>query len=600
MGTVLVNGTPVEIGASERLNVIQAADRVGVEVPRYCWHPALTVVASCRMCLVETGEKKPDGTIAMGPKLVPGCQTPVKDGMVIVTNSEKVKSAQAQTLEYLLLNHPLDCPVCDQAGECWLQDYSYRYGHAHSRLHEPKIHRPDKDHIGNEITLFTDRCVMCSRCVRFTREIAGTAELQVINRGSHSEIDIFPGNPCNNKLAGNVVDICPVGALCSKDFLYKQRVWWLQMKESVCPNCSTGCSITVDQNNDHVYRLRPRYNPQAQGHFMCDEGRFGFKYVHHPDRLGEPLARPKAGPKSNDWSAVLAGVRAALNEAVQTNAAGVVGLLSPWMTVEEAFLLAKYLKSLSPQVRLALGPVPIEGEDDRYPKGFDGRPLEKTLFTIRAEKCPNRAGVSAVLQHFEGKVVTFDEIKSELAAGRVDALYAVGGYRLLWLTDADRTWLAALKLLIVQDILPSPASELAHYLLPGGSFAEKDGTFVNHAGLAQEIHRAVRGPGECWTDGRILMELSGRRGLFHAPTLRTEIGTEIPALAGLRAGRLGPLGHASADGASAVPSDGSAHALPTWAPAPTVPHAPPASGPPAPPPPHLSSQKPPAAAGAKP
>ncbi len=164
------------------------------------------------------------------------------------------------------------------------------------------------------------------------------------------------------------------------------------MKESVCPNCSTGCSITVDQNNEHVYRLRPRYNPQAQGHFMCDEGRFGFKYVHHPDRLGEPLARPKAGPQSNDWHTVLAGVRSALGEAVQTNAAGVVGLLSPWMTVEEAFLLAKYLKSLSPQVRLALGPVPIEGEDDRYPKGVDGRPLEKTLFTIRAEKCPNRAG----------------------------------------------------------------------------------------------------------------------------------------------------------------------------------------------------------------
>ncbi len=276
--------------------MIQAADRVGVEVPRYCWHPALTVVASCRMCLVETGEKKPDGTIAMVPKLVPGCQTPVKDGMVVVTNSEKVKAAQAQTLEYLLLNHPLDCPVCDQAGECWLQDYSYRYGHAHSRLHEPKIRRPDKDYIGDEITLFTDRCVMCSRCVRFTREISGTAELQIINRGSHSEIDIFPGEPCNNKLAGNVVDICPVGALCSKDFLYKQRVWWLQMKESVCPNCSTGCSITVDQNNETIYRLRPRYNPQAQGHFMCDEGRFGFKYVHHPDRLAEPLAQPKAGP----------------------------------------------------------------------------------------------------------------------------------------------------------------------------------------------------------------------------------------------------------------------------------------------------------------
>jgi NADH-quinone oxidoreductase subunit G len=597
MGTILVNGQPVEIGANERLNVIQVADRAGVEVPRYCWHPALTVVASCRMCLVETGEKKPDGTIAMVPKLVPGCQTPVKDGMVVVTNSDKVKAAQAQTLEYLLLNHPLDCPVCDQAGECWLQDYSYRYGHAHSRLHEPKIHRRDKDHIGNQITLFTDRCVMCSRCVRFTREISGTAELQVINRGSHSEIDIFPGNPCNNKLAGNVVDICPVGALCSKDFLYKQRVWWLQMKESVCPNCSTGCSITIDQNNEHIYRLRPRYNPQAQGHFMCDDGRFGFKYVHHADRLGEPLARPKTGAASNDWPTVLAAVQSALREAAGQNPAGVVGLLSPWMTCEDAFLLAKYLKSLSPQVRLAMGPVPVEGEDDRYPIGVDGRPLEQTHFTIRAEKCPNRAGVAAILQHFEGKVVAIDEIKSEIAAGRVEALYAVGGYRLPWLAESDRTWLSTLKLLIVQDILPSLASELAHYVLPGGSFAEREGTFVNHAGLAQEIHRAVRGPGESWPDGRILWELAGRRGLFHAPTLRTEIGTEIEILAALRSGRLGALGHLLSEGATdqtVLPS------LPTWAPSPAFPPAPPTSGPPSPPPPHHTTERQPAGAGAKP
>jgi NADH-quinone oxidoreductase subunit G len=318
MGTVLVNGKSVKLADGERLNVIQAADRVGVEVPRYCWHPALSVVASCRMCLVETGEKKPDGTIAMGPKLVPGCQTPVKDGMVVVTDSEKVKTAQAQTLEYLLLNHPLDCPVCDQAGECFLQDYSYRYGHAHSRLHEPKIRRDDKDHIGDQIVLFTDRCVMCSRCVRFTREISGTAELEVINRGSHAEIDVFPGEPCNNKLAGNVVDICPVGALCSKDFLYKQRVWWLQSKPSVCPNCSTGCSILIDQNENVVYRLRPRYNPQAQGHFMCDEGRFGFKYVHDPARLALPIARGANGSPANDWSAVLGGARRSLQEQAES------------------------------------------------------------------------------------------------------------------------------------------------------------------------------------------------------------------------------------------------------------------------------------------
>jgi NADH-quinone oxidoreductase subunit G len=267
------------------------------------------------------------------------------------------------------------------------------------------------------------------------------------------------------------------------------------------------------------------------------------------------------------------------------------------MTCEEAFLLAKYLKSLSPQVRLAMGPVPVEGEDDRYPKGVDGRPLEKTLFTIRAEKCPNRAGVAAVLQHFEGKLVSFDAIKADFSAGRVEALYAVGGYRLPWLGDSDRSWLSAFKLLIVQDILPSPASELAHYVLPGGSFAEKDGTFVNHAGLAQEIHRAVRGPGEAWPDGRILWELAGRRGLFHAPTLRTEMGTEIEALAALSVGRLGPLGHMLSENAG---DQTASRDLPTWAPSPAFPPAPPATGPPSPPPPHPSAPKQPAAAGAKP
>src|SRR5438552_9689430 len=150
---------------------------------------------------------------------------------------------------------------------------------------DEKNEPPNKDHIGDQITLFTDRCIMCSRCVRFTREISGTAELQIINRGNHSEIDIFPGHPCDNKLAGNVVDLCPVGAPCSKDFLYKQRVWWLKSADNVCPNCSTGCSIYVDECEDTVYRLRPRANPQAQGHFMCDEGRFGWKYMHSEERL---------------------------------------------------------------------------------------------------------------------------------------------------------------------------------------------------------------------------------------------------------------------------------------------------------------------------
>src|SRR5262245_21736710 len=345
MATVHVNGQPVDIG-NEKLNAIQAAAKAGVFVPHYCWHPALSVVASCRMCLIEVGEMK-DGKPVMQPKVVPGCQTPVKDGTVVVTNSDKARQAQMQTLESLLLNHPLDCPVCDKAGECMLQDFSYRFGRAESRMIDEKHTPPNKPGISDKITLFTDRCSMCSRCVRFTREIARTAELQVVNRGDHSEIDIFPGQPLENKLAGNVVDLCPVGALCSKDFLYKQRVWYLKEQKSVCADCSTGCSVYVDSNKNVVYRLRPRPNPQAQGYFICDVGRFGFHYVNSAERFRQPLVRREGAQTHKDWPETVQAIGQELARAATQNPSQVVGVMSPFLTCEEAFLLAKYLKGLS-------------------------------------------------------------------------------------------------------------------------------------------------------------------------------------------------------------------------------------------------------------
>ncbi len=542
MATVQVNGQDVTIGDGERLNCIQAAAKAGVEIPHYCWHKDLSVVASCRMCLVEMGDKKPDGTIAMQPKLVPGCQTPVKDGSVIITNSDKVKGAEAGTLEFLLLNHPLDCPVCDQAGECYLQDYSYKYGRAYSRMQEPKLQKADKDHIGDQITLFTDRCVMCTRCVRFTKEISGTSELQVVSRGNHAEIDVFPGEPCNNKLAGNVVDICPVGALCSKDFLYEQRVWWLKGANSVCPGCSTGCSIRIDQNKDVVYRLKPRENPQAQGSFMCDDGRFGWKYIQDEKRLRMPVVRTSGTPVEQAWDRVLPAVKAAIEESIKRDAGRFAAVLSPWMTVEEAFLLAKFVKSLSPDARLVMGPVAVVGEDDLYPKGLHGEAPAKPKFTIRAEKCPNRLGVELVLKHFEGEVISFADAMADVGLGRIESLFAVGGDPAGWVTPEQAAQLAGLRLFVVQDILASAASEKATFVLPGSAWAERDGTFINHNGLAQGIAKAVRGPGESRADSRILFDLAGRKGLVHIPTLRKEIGAEIPALAALAVGQLGETG----------------------------------------------------------
>lgn len=532
MATVTVNGKEVEIGASERLNCIQAAAKVGVEIPAYCWHPALSVVASCRMCLVEVGDKKPDGTVAMQPKLVPGCQTPAKDGTVIISDSQKVKDARKATLEYLLLNHPLDCPTCDQAGECYLQDYSFNYGRGYSRLNEPKNIKPDKTYIGDQITLFTDRCIMCTRCVRFTREVTGSAELQVVSRGSHEEIDIFPGHPVNNPLAGNVVDLCPVGALCSKDFLYQQRVWWLKSQSSVCPGCSTGCSVTVDQNEERVYRLHPRTNEKAQGHFMCDEGRFGWKYTHSDQRLTSPEARTNGHVTSSEFESVLASVRSALKKAAQGKGK-VAAVLSPWMTVEEAYLLAGFLKGLSSAVTLAMGPVRVEGKDDQFPKDIKGNVVEPVKFTIRAEKAPNRVGVEAVLSHFAGDVMPFEELLRLSSAGQFSAVYLVGGDPEGWISEIQAEAFSKIETVIVQDILPSPVLKHATHVLPSGTFVEREGVFVNHKGLAQMIRRSVRGPDGTRPDGRLLWELAERAGLIQTDALRNEIATAIPALAAI-------------------------------------------------------------------
>jgi NADH-quinone oxidoreductase subunit G len=548
MATVYVNNQPVDIGA-ERLNLVQAALKGGVFIPHYCWHPALSVVASCRMCLVEVGEKKPDGSIAMQPRVVPACQTPAKDGTVVVTDSARAKAAQQGTLEDLLLNHPLDCPVCDKAGECMLQDYSYRFGRSTSRMIDAKNTPPNKPDLGAHIALFTDRCIMCSRCVRFTREISGTAELGVFSRGHHSEIDVFPGQPIDNKLAGNVVDLCPVGALCSKDFLYKQRVWFLKSQKSVCPDCSTGCSIWVDHNKDIVYRLRPRENPQAQGYFMCDEGRFNYPYINERARIDLPIVKQAAASPPHDgqavgtWESVLPALRSELGEAGRRNGKAMAAVLSPFLTCEEAYLLAKLVRDLAPDGRLYLGWVPTVGADDVYPKNSKGEPAGAVKFTIRAEKCPNRRGVEAVLKHFQGEVRSFAQLLQD--AKDLQALYITGGYPPRLGPWADGPVLAALKnvpLLVVQDLVPSGLTTAARFVLPAASFAETDGIFVNHANLAQAIRWAVRPAHRSRSDGQIFLDLLGRRGLLSAAAIRKEMADEIAFFAPLASGEVGEFG----------------------------------------------------------
>src|SRR6478736_5594200 len=295
MATIIIDRNEYTIPEGEKLNAIQMARRVGIEIPYYCWHPALSVVANCRMCEIEVGAKDPKtGEIKMVPKMVPGCQTPAKDGTVLVTNSEKVSAHQKMIMELLLINHPLDCPVCYQAGQCGLQDYSYEYGQSSHRFVEERIVNPRKD-VSDTIQLNQDRCIMCTRCVRFTREITQTGELQVMRRGNHAEIDVFPGYPVDNPLAGNVVDICPVGALLDKDFLHKQRSWFLSKHDSICTRCSTGCNITADDNRGQLWRFRARYNPAVNDYWICDEGRYSYKAANDPYLLSAMYARTGPG-----------------------------------------------------------------------------------------------------------------------------------------------------------------------------------------------------------------------------------------------------------------------------------------------------------------
>jgi NADH-quinone oxidoreductase subunit G len=512
MPTVIIDGKEIELGPEERLNGIQAAERAGVHIPYYCWHPGLSVVASCRMCLVETGRRDPaTGNIAMLPKLVPACQTPATDGTVIVTDSEKVQTSRAMVEEDLLIRHPIDCPICDKAGECLLQDYHFKHGQAERRA-DIKPFTSRRRPMGETVTLFVDRCVMCSRCVRFCREISGTNELMIAGRGSHEEIDVLPGYPLDNKLSGNVVDICPVGALGDVDFLYQQRVWFMLKHENVCAGCSTGCSITVEENQDRIYRLRPRENPHVNQWWMCDEGRYGFKHVHSPTRATEPRRKEGADYVSLDWETLVPELERKLRKAGR-----IAAVLSPHQTVEEAYLLATYVRGVDREALLAVGPIPVHGDDETFKNGF----------TIRGEKCPNRRGVEAIVARLGEGLLDWSNFLDRVQADPPDAAWLAGGYKTDWNDDETAAAFANVGLVIVQDLFPSPLWHRADYQLPAAAFAEREGSYVNFADRLQSFTWAVRPPSGVLTEGHLYWRLLGKPGMYRARPVLEEVARQI-------------------------------------------------------------------------
>jgi NADH-quinone oxidoreductase subunit G len=515
MAKFILDGKSVP--CQDRQMILQACLDAGHELPHYCYHAGLSIPANCRICLVEV-----EGI----SKLVPSCQTPVRDGMVVHSRSPKAVANQKQVMEYLLINHPLDCPVCDQAGECTLQDYSYEYGRSQSRFEEDKAKKPKKD-VGQSIYLYSDRCIMCTRCVRFTREVSGTGELYVDGRGNKEEIDIFPGKPCNNKLSGNVVDICPVGALLDKDFLFKQRVWLLRQAASISPADSGGENIFLEHNNGIVYRIKPRYNADVNTWWISDDTRYSYKIIQDPKRIKSAAKKEHGGliTTRGDEAAklALAGLRALSTEAPGS----LYAMLSPMMSCEEAYLLGKAIRSLDAQAVLALGPVPTTGRDEIFKNPLTG----KQTFVIKSEKVPNAAGVRRIMTMLGGPTATFDELvgarRPELA--KLRGGWIVGGYHSQWLPEnVPSVFKNGFK--VVQDILPSDLSDDADILLPSAVWAEKDGCWENYAGKIQAFIAAVPPPEGVLTDGQVYLSMLGRTGLFSAESVRHEMGEPFTAV----------------------------------------------------------------------
>lgn len=495
--------------------ILQACVDAGKTLPHYCYHPGLSIVASCRICLVEV-----EGI----PKLVPSCQTPVREGMVVHSTSPKAVANQKQVMEYLLVNHPLDCPVCDQAGECSLQDYSYQYGRSQSRFEEDKHKKPKKD-IGEHVMLYNDRCIMCTRCVRFTREISGTSELMVEGRGHKEEIDIFPGKPLDNKLSLNVVDLCPVGALLDKDFLFKQRVWMLKRTASISPIDAGGENIYLEHNEGLIYRIKPRFNADVNQWWISDDTRHSYKAVTDERRLRGAMKLQYGAQAETTFATALQAAVDGLKQAVKEGGAGsLYAMLSPMMACEEAYLLGKMIRSLDPQAALVLGPVPSSGADEVFKNSMSG----KQTFVIKAEKVPNAAGVRRVMQMLGGTTAEFAELVSVERAElkKLKAGWIVGGYLSNWLAkdakDRPAVWAKGFK--VVQDTLSNDLTGKADVLLPGAMWAEKDGTWENHAGKLQAFTTAVLCPEGTKREGDVYLTLLNRREKYEARSIRKEMG----------------------------------------------------------------------------
>ena len=536
---VKVDGREVEVpkltpdwqGKLAPTTMLQACDIAKKDVPHYCYHPKLPIAGNCRMCLVEFGtpalgpDRKPvmnaDGTpkIAKSPRPAIGCATPISPGMEIYTSTPGVKQMREGVLESLLINHPLDCPICDQAGECKLQEYSVDYGQSASRFVEAKVHKPKAVDLGPRIMLDAERCILCTRCIRFTKDVAGDDALGIVNRGSYNTIATFPGLPFDNNYTLNTVDICPVGALTSKDFRFQMRVWFLKETKSVCTSCATGCNILISSREEKIYRYTPRDNDAVNASWMCDAGRLNYKWIQRADRLKDVLVR---GQKSS-WTAALSEIADKLKQA-PTGSVAIVA--SARQTNEELWLISK----LKAKFGAISDSVERTGGADKL--------------LVSADKNPNTNGARLTGICFSEMGINLPKIADGIAKGAIKTLIIFG-------EDVTKHGIGAellskLDTLIVSDILPNATTAAAHYVLPGCAHAEKRGSFTNTKGRVQKFMQAVQPQGDARAEWDFLHDLvynvTGKNGFLTIEGLFNEMAKDVPAFNGLTWAGLGDTG----------------------------------------------------------
>ncbi len=518
MPQITIDGKPCDYEGKK--SILDVALDNGIEIPHYCYHPGMSVVASCRICMAEVEAPNPrnDNKLELIPKLMPTCQTPAADGQVVHTKSPKSIANQKSVMEFLLINHPLDCPVCDQAGECYLQDYSYKYGRSESRFDESKIKQAKKD-IGPHVLLYSDRCIMCTRCVRFTKEVAGTGEIGVFGRGSSEQIDVFPGKPLDNELSGNVVDICPVGALLDKDFLMSMRVWNLNKTPAIDGITASGDNLSIEHNDGKVYRVKPRTNMDVNQWWTSDEIRFGWKFVHSDDRLTSCAVKADGEQKACDWNQAYDALKTGVGNVLDSRGPGSLAVMvSPMLTCEEAYLLGKLIVSLDSEAVIGVGPVPISGEDKTFPGGY----------TITAEKTPNARGVRRALGQLTESVLEYDQFLNAIEDERTAAVLLTGNYPSDWITP-ELSKAVDGKFVAIIDTLANSLTASADVLLPGATFIEKSGTFENHKNRLQSFERAIRPIEFARAEGQVALDLLAVMGLsepkpYDAHQVRIEMG----------------------------------------------------------------------------